>query len=360
MNLRESLFIRALGPGLLSLAVLSQGSIAVAQDLCGCNRVVPYPGSYRIDFPEKVGRPGVGGANVEVSDGVLGAFITASAPGGGSLTLECRPDGGFTGFMQPMNQPSRIPAGVIGALAGGFVGVNGNVPTGLSMTSEFNVIVVRPNQAAAAAALAAANEEMEPTLMFSREAGAGQMPAAICDKVRKEISDTDDFINAYSDSDLIAEAEAVHRPALSPDFMASADGTFAAAYSTAAHEISYRSLLLRKHIDPTVPLGTTGTDGDGTGAAAGTDSSTCLITPPEDRDYFGKCRLGIEITAIMAHEEEHRADCIEQNKDEEGNDRPDGFTRWVNHPSNLALTELRAHGVQRLILQEWLEDNCGG
>ena len=356
MCLRESLFIRALGFGLLSLAISSQGSIVVAQDICGCNRVVPYPGSYRIDFPEKVGRPGVGGANVVVSDtgGVIGGIITASAPGGGSLTLECRPDGAFTGFMQPMDQPSRIPAGVIGALAGGFVGVNGNVPTGLSMVSEFNVIVVRPGQASVA------NEVMEPTLMFSRQAGAGAMPAAICDQVRNEISDTDDFIAAYSDTELVAEAEAVHRPALSPEFMASPDGSDDAAYFTDHHDTSYRSLLLRKHIDPTVPLGTTGTDGDGTGAAAWTDSLTCLITPPEDRDIFGKCRLGIEIRAIMAHEEEHRADCIELNKDEDGNDRPDGYTRWVNHPSNLALTELRAHGVQRLILQEWLDDNCGG
>ncbi len=139
MYLRESLFIRALGAGLLSLAVWSQGSAVIAQDICGCNRVVPYPGSYRIDFPEKIGRPGVGGAQVEVSDmgGVIGAFITASAPGG-SLKLECRPDCTLTGFMEPMNQASRVPAPVIGALAGGYVGVNGEVPTGLSMSNEFN------------------------------------------------------------------------------------------------------------------------------------------------------------------------------------------------------------------------------
>ncbi len=351
---RESLFIRTLGVGLVTLALSFQESIAVAQDICGCNRVVPYPGSYRIDFPEKADRPGVGGALVEVSniDGFLGTQITASAPGG-SLALECRPDGAFTGFMQPMNQPSRIPAGVIGALAGGYIGINGEIPTGLSMVSEFNVIVVRPGQMPAAA-----NEVMEPTLMFRREGGSGQVPEEMCNLVRKRISTVDNFIAAYSDTDLIAKAESVNRPAVSTEYMASKDGSddLGMVYETDHHDQSYRSQLLIKHIDKDMKPGTTETDSDGTGEAASTDGNTCLITPPKARNYFGKCRTAIEISAIMKHEEIHRVDCKKKIEDH----GPEGFVRWVNHPSNLALTELRAHGAERIILQEWLEDNCGG
>ena len=376
MPMKESGTRRSLAIGLLSLTASCLGSMAPAQDLCGCNRVLPNSGSYDVLFPEKVGRPGAGTAEVEVTNvgDVLGALIIARS-GPGVLSMSCQPDGSFTGDMQPMNQPSRIPAlvGLVGLLdmePEDIAGVDGQVPLGLSIAGEFEVIVNRPGMAAAA------NEVMVPTLSFVRQGGAGEVPPEFCARIKHLTDESEKRLAAYGNDDLVQIAFENKLAGLNehlPNNRAWPNYGTERSYRIEDLEVTYEELvqLYALGIDlgsgslPPIDyadlhakaVAANEQDPEGVERAASTSPETCLITPPSERDSNGNCRLTIEIAAMMAHEQIHRARCLEAKRvsgDESA------YLYWGNHPPNHAYDEREAYAETLATLTGWYEAHCGG
>ena len=345
--------------------VLTIGGNAQAQDQCGCSRIVTNSGVYRVEFPEKVNQPSVGSADIVVEDSgdVVAAAIIGTA-GGGGMSLTCQPDGTFAGVMQPRNQPSIVSA-VEGVRSEAEPSkVDGDVPFGLRLAGEFDVVVERPPEAGGAA-----NEVMVPTLRFLREEGLGNAPEKFCERVSNTIQSVHRLLDAYANPILLDAAVLNELPGLQEGShtMLNFDGT--GGYRTRGERVTYDelvSVLVTKR-DPSstdisydqlyAEAAALGDDGPtSVTVVASTDPGTCRITPPSERDSRGLCRLGIEIDAAMAHEWVHSERC--DNVKEETVD-PTGYQIWGNHPINHSNDEIAAYIEELTILEPWYETHCG-
>lgn len=326
--------------------------VSAAEEVCGCNRLVPYPGDYRIDFPEKRGTPGVGGAKVQVGIDAMGSTGgTIIAKGAkGILSLSCVPGGGFAGVLQPHSQKASIAPGALGALAGGYTGVNGTVPMGLDMTDKFDVIVVRPGLPAAS------NEVLEPFLKFSRRGGRGKMPEEFCTRVSNAIASAETMKAAYSDPAIVQQALDESMAGLVEQVQAWPDNGFVGSYRPQNPDLTYDEFI-GLSIDGGAKL----LDGDivreTSEVGASLNTEDCTINPPKSHRKSGACWLSIEIEAMMAHEADHRRLCLEKRAAAH-NDK--AFLYWTNHPPNQSASVVSAYDATLDILRPWYATHCGG
>ena len=340
-----------------SMILSGLAGAGLAQD-CSCDRIIPVEGSYKIHFNEKksqAGRPAPVVLTVEesVADIVQNILMEGS---GGRMFVSCTPEG-YLGTMHPGAQPVFIPGNqsdAPGAETGELV-EGETIPTGIRLSTEFKFSVVRPGGKSMKKLYERANEDVEPEMRAEFE-GSARAPDEMCKIVAKEIRDNQDFIDAYSDYELVEEAVALKLPAISSKVRASPTGALLDALSYSPNRLrgSYRQRVFCKLDESLCAADEQETEGDTIFAGASTDASSCKIKPPSLRTPDGRCRLGVEIDAMMAHERMHRSDCIavKESTDEEG------FERWVNHPMNHAESEISAHREGQRVLREWLEKYC--
>ncbi len=318
----------------LVVGVLLTPTFGNAQD-CSCDRVIPYSGTYRIDFPEKKNVAGSEIANITVVDGIEPGEVIKMSGMGGTMELSC---GGpvYSGVMHPMAQPVNFAASSDQSGLGG-----------LKMGDKFQGFVIRPELAATA------HEEMTPTLEFTLTDGPRKATPLLCQRIKESIESFKIVQAAYANTVTIAVAQGQSLGAHSTGEIVYPDPGDGDSYTSDSNvtyrdlvKADYREVLTEAYFDPFFGV---------SGGIAGTNRKSCEIYHAQNINRDGTCRPEIELLAIKKHEEVHRDRCVAMDDDYAINNP---YHKWSNHPANLSLDEVEAYDAAFNVLEPWYEEYC--
>lgn len=319
---------------ILILAALVIPSFSNAQN-CSCDRVIPFSGTYRVDFQEKNGRPSSGTAQVNSIDGFDPGAEIVMIGNGGSAELSCTGNE-YNGTMEPMAQAMILRS----------ENSSGSTFGGLRMGDHFKGPVIRPGMT-----WSIPNEPIMPTLEFTMTGGERKATPAMCDNVKSWIDSGRTMIESYSDANTIDHAVQNKIAGISFDIKKA----WPNMNSTGSYRLGDPGIITYQNSITTQASVYNSEDDMSGNAGASTHPVTCHITNAQPRTDNGVCRPDIVLRAIRAHEEVHQNRCefVKEFSEDEN-----GYRYWSNHPPNHSADEQEAYFETLGILEPWYQQYC--